>query len=153
MTGPGWLGPVGHVGFIVDDFDAAMAGLAAAGTTWSSVLTPAVALQVADGRREEFTVRYVAAAGAEPRLKIISGVSGSYFAAVPGNAVHHLSYWVNDLATATARLIEAGFTDEATGLDADGAARYRYLVGPGGIRIELGLESNRAEFDAWANAA
>jgi hypothetical protein len=118
---------------------------------WSTVVETVAILTRPNGVTEQHTVRYVASAGDEPRLKIISSVPGSIFSPGLSAPIHHLSYWVADLDDATMKLVAGGFEVEATGFEADGSARYRYLVGAGGIRIELGLDRNRAEFDAWAN--
>jgi hypothetical protein len=146
------LGPVAHIGLVVRDLTAAMETVAATGTRWSSVTTPSVVLQLADGVVERVDVRYVAGRGSEPRIKLIEGPAGSYFGAVPGQAVvHHLAYWVDDLEEMTYHLLERGYNVEATGLEPDGVTpRYRYLLAPGLLRVELGLIANRAEFDAWA---
>lgn len=150
------LGPVGHIAYVTDDFDGTLAAFAAAGVRWSTVTRPIARLLVPGGRVGEHPVSYVASAGGEPRVKVISAASGSVF--VPeatgsgGLAVHHLSYWVADVEVVTAGLADAGWVVEASGLDADGSLRYRYLVHPLAGRIELGFESNRAEFDAWADA-
>ncbi|MCS5722725.1 VOC family protein [Herbiconiux sp. CPCC 203407] len=141
---------------MTDDFEGTLAVFAAAGVRWSSVTRPVARLEAADGRVGEHPVSYAAAVGGEPRIKVISAASGSVFVPVvagPGVlAVHHLSYWVADVEVATAALVGAGWVVEATGLDADDSVRYRYLVHPLAGRIELGLEANRAEFDAWADS-
>lgn len=144
------LGRVGHVGLVVADLPAVMGSLARTGVRWSSVQHPVARVRLADGRLEEIEVAYVAQSGGEPRLKLIGGVPGTYFAPVPG--VHHLAHWVDDLDRASAALVAAGYVVDATGEEPDGTARYRYLLGPGGIRVELGLEAHREDFDAWADA-
>ncbi len=148
---PGWLGPVAHVGVVADDLDGAMALWAAVGVRWSTVTHPTVRLQTAGGERQEFTVGYVTTSGGEPRLKIIGAVLGSVFEPRGTAYVHHLSFWSDDIQEATARLAPAGWRTEATGLEEDGTVRYRYLVGAGDLRIELGLGVNRLEFDSWAD--
>jgi catechol 2,3-dioxygenase-like lactoylglutathione lyase family enzyme len=144
------LGPVGHVGSVVADLPAAMAALARTGVRWSAVQHPVARLRLPDGRLEEIVVGYVAQGGGEPRLKLIGGVAGTYFTPAPG--VHHLAHWVDDLERATTALVAAGHVVEATGEDPDGTARYRYLLGAAGVRVELGLRAHRDEFDAWADA-
>lgn len=143
------LGPVAHVGLVVDDLPAMMTALARTGVAWSSVQHPAARLRTPDGRLQQVEVGYVAQRGGEPRLKLIGGVPGTYFAPTAG--VHHLAHWVDDLDASTQALVAGGHVVEATGEQADGTARYRYLLGPGGLRIELGLRAHRAEFDAWAD--
>lgn len=149
---PAWLGPVAHIGLVADDFDAAVATLAATGVRWSSVTHPIARLERPDGRVDEHELAYVAAAGGEPRVKVIAVASGSVFAPGRGTTVHHLSYWVDDIATATTALEAAGWTVEATGREPDGSLRYRYLTHPAAPRIELGLTRNRPAFDTWADA-
>lgn len=146
------LGPVAHIGLLVADLSAAMRTLAATGVGWSTVVEPKAILRMPDGRTVRETVRYVAQSGGEPRLKLIAGPAGGYFAPVrAATGVHHLSYWVDELGTATRQLEAAGYRVEATGLETDGVtARYVYLSAPGVVRVELGLRANRAEFDAWA---
>jgi catechol 2,3-dioxygenase-like lactoylglutathione lyase family enzyme len=144
------LGPVGHVGIVVADLPSAMVAFARTGVRWSTVQHPVARLRMPDGRLQEIEVGYVAQGGGEPRLKLIGGVSGTYFRPAPG--VHHLAHWVDDLDQATAALVADGHVVEATGEEPDGTASYRYLRGPAGLRIELGLRANRADFDAWADA-
>jgi catechol 2,3-dioxygenase-like lactoylglutathione lyase family enzyme len=143
------LGPVGHVGIVVADLPAAMAAFARTGLRWSTVQRPVARLRLPDGRLQEIEVGYVAQSGGEPRLKLIEGADGTYFQPAPG--VHHVAHWVDDLDRATAVLVAAGHVVEATGEDPDDSVRYRYLLGPAGLRIELGLRANRVGFDAWAD--
>jgi hypothetical protein len=156
VPAPVSLGPVGHIAFVTDDFEGTLEAFEAAGVRWSSVTRPVARLQTPDGLVGEHPVSYAAAAGGEPRIKVVSAASGSIFVPVVapsgGPAVHHLSYWVAEIEGVTAALVGAGWVVEATGLDPDGSVRYRYLVHPLAGRIELGLEANRAEFDAWADA-
>src|SRR5699024_4507652 len=99
-----------------------------------------------------FEIDYVTTAGAEPRLKLLSTVDDTLFEKASVGP-HHLSYWVRDINDVTCELLRSGWRVEATGLDSDGSARYRYLVGPSGLRIELGIEGFRNEFDRWANSS
>jgi hypothetical protein len=143
---------VAHIGLVVADLEPVMDALAAAGHRWSEVAQPLAVLLLPDGTIERTAVRYVTTAGDEPRVKIIEGRAGTYFEPrADASAIHHLTYWVAELDRPTARLVQAGFAIEATGLEPDEVtARYRYLVAPGHVRIELGLRANRAEFDTWA---
>jgi hypothetical protein len=149
--GEDWLGPLAHVGMVVGDFEETLALLSSAGIQWSTEIQPYVFLVNEDGIVERPNIRYVTSSGHEPRLKIISAAATGFFSQSTGSPFHHLSYWVDDLDLATAKLIAAGFATEITGYGFDGSANYRYFLGPGSIRIELGLERNRGAFDAWAN--
>ena len=145
------LGPVGHVAFVVADVRQAMMSMPALRVRWSSVTRPTARLQDGSGAVSEVQVDYVASSGGEPRIKLISAVEGSLFVPASGGAVHHVSYWVDDLEATTGVLTALGWTVEATGLEPDGSPRFRYLVGTDGHRIELGRSALRQEFDAWAD--
>lgn len=146
----GLLGPVAHVAMVVDDVAAAASSLAACGLEWSAITHPVARLRDTDGRVEDIAVDYVTTRGGEPRLKLLSAVAGSFFVA-GASAVHHVSYWVDDIEAVTAVLCERGWTVERSGVDLDGSLRYRYLRESEGPRLELGRRSDREEFDAWAD--
>lgn len=144
-------GGVAHVGVVVDDLEAAMADLPLVGA-WSSVLEWDTTVRRADGSIERRPVRFVTAVGAPAHLKLIESAPGSVWAPTGGvQQLHHLTYWVADLGAATAQLHAAGYRTEADGLEEDGSVRFRYLVSPLGVRIELGLLANKAAFDSWAS--
>lgn len=149
-TAPG-IGKVGHIAYVVDDVRSAMALHAAGGTRWCELRRPTAVLRLPRGDVIEAAVDYVAARGGEPRLKLISRAPGTIFDGPPANHVHHLSYWVHELDAPTDALVAAGWRIEADGIAEDGTVSYRYLVTPDGMRIELGLERNRAAFDEWAD--
>lgn len=141
---------VAHVGIVVDDLEAAMAEVPAVGG-WSSILEPETTVRLADGSIERRMVRYVTAAGAPAHVKLIESAPGSIWAPTGGvQQLHHLTYWVEDLETATALLHKAGYRTEGDGLEDDGSVRFRYLLSPLGLRVELGLLANKPAFDAWA---
>ncbi|HIY64957.1 MAG TPA: VOC family protein [Candidatus Agrococcus pullicola] len=146
------LGPVGHVAFVVPDVREAMRAMAPCGLRWSSVTRPTALMQGAAGTVQEVHVDYVASAGGEPRVKLISAVPGSVFETPERGGIHHLSYWVDDLESATYRLSTQGWSVEATGLESHGAPRFRYLIDTNGSRIELGQTALRQEFDDWADS-
>lgn len=141
---------VAHVGIVVDDLEAAMADQPAV-EGWSSVLEWDTTVRHADGRVERRPVRFVTARSGPAHVKLIEAAPGSVWAPTGGvQQLHHLTYWVEDLAAATGALLTAGYQVEADGLEDDGSVRFRYLISPLGLRVELGLEQNRAAFDAWA---
>lgn len=143
------LGGVAHVGIVVDDLEAAMADLPLVGC-WSTVLEWETTVRLADGSVERRPVRFVTAA-APAHVKLIESAPGSIWAPTGGHQqLHHLTYWVNDLEVATAQLHEAGYRTEGDGLEDDGSVRFRYLLSPLGLRVELGLLANKPAFDSWA---
>lgn len=141
---------VAHVGVVVDDLDAAMADHVAV-DGWSSVLEWDTAVRHADGHVERRPVRFVTARTGPAYVKLIEAAPGSVWGPTGGvQQLHHLTYWVEDLAEATDRLVGEGYRIEADGLEDDGSVRFRYLVSPLGLRVELGLGANRAAFESWA---
>jgi hypothetical protein len=141
---------VAHVGIVVDDLEAAMADLPVVGA-WSSVLEWETTVRHSDGSNERRPVRFVTATGAPAHVKLIESAPGSIWAPTGGvQQLHHLTYWVADLEAATAHLHAEGYRTEADGLEDDGCVRFRYLLSPLGLRVELGLLANKSAFDSWA---
>lgn len=139
-----------HLGFIVADLDDAMESFVSLGHRWSRIRTPTTRI-LRGGASSKTTVRYVVTTGGFPRLKLIEEVPGSYWVRDGTYAPHHLTYWVGRIEDETQRLVNMGARIDADGLDVDGALRYRYLILPGGVRVELSRAELRSEFEAWAN--
>ncbi len=102
-----------HTGIVVPDLDAAMERLSAvAGYTWITPLTYTLPFRTVNGSRE-LTSTFVYSLQA-PHVELIQQVPESPWTAAAGNSVHHLGYFVDDLAE-TAKALEAnGFAFEAT---------------------------------------
>ncbi len=148
------LGPVAHLGFVVDDLDATMARLGAEwGLSWAPVrAVRAVVRSAGSGGAgtQAHDVRFVTSSQGQPYVKLIEAVPGSVWSPDLGDRLDHWTFWVDDLEGAVTDLEREGYSLEATGLEEDERPRYSYLRSPQGWRIELGRESNRAEFEAWA---
>jgi hypothetical protein len=141
---------IAHIGVVVDDIEAAMARMSTTGTTWSSVLTWDTTVRRADGTLEQRPVRFVTSQQGPAHLKMIESAPGSIWAPTDsGEQMHHLTYWVEDIEVAT-KQVSGTFEVEADGLEPDGSTRFRYLTNRTGLRIELGLQANKAAFDRWA---
>ena len=100
-----------HTGIIVGDLDAAMARLSAlAGYRWITPMSYTLPFRTATGVRElTSTIVYSLQS---PHIELVQEVPGSPWTAAPGNAVHHLGYFTDNLAE-SARALEAnGFTFE-----------------------------------------
>ncbi|MEU2870520.1 VOC family protein [Streptomyces olivoreticuli] len=126
-----------HTGIVVDDLDAAAAQITAAtGTRWSDPIEFTMNLRYQDGdRKTDLAFRYSLSA---PHIEILRAVPGTVITAAPDNAIHHLGYWVDDLAEAAAYLTGLGMTQEVCGLDDNGRPmRFAYFLAPGGPRIEI----------------
>jgi hypothetical protein len=126
-----------HTGIIVPDLDAAMARLSAlAGYRWITPLTYTLPFRTTTGTHE-LSSTFVYSLES-PHLELITEVPASPWAAAPGNSIHHLGYFTDDLAD-TARILEDnGFTFEATAdVSPPDLALFAYYIDAFGTRIEI----------------
>lgn len=138
-----------HTGVVVPDLNAAMARLSAlAGYRWITPMTYTLPFRTPTGVRElSSTIVYSLQS---PHLELVQGVPGSPWMAAPGNAVHHLGYFSDDL-TASARSLEAnGFTLEMTADVPDSElGLFAYYTDSSGVRIEIVDRSLFPDFPAF----
>ena len=89
-----------------------------------------------------------------PHVELIQEVPGSAWVAAPGNSVHHLGYFTDDLAE-SARLLEAnGFTFEVPPMSRrPDLALFAYYVDAFGTRIEIVDRALFPDFPAFLQAA
>ncbi|KBZ57076.1 VOC family protein [Mycobacterium colombiense] len=142
-----------HTGIIVPDLDAAMARLTAlAGYRWITPVSYTLPFRTTSGT-QEVTSTFVYSLQA-PHVELIKEVPGTAWAAAPGNAIHHLGYWTDDLAESAKRLEDNGFAFEATA-DTDGPnlALFAYYVDAAGTRIEIVDRALFPDFPAFLQAA
>ena len=116
-----------HTGIIVPDLDAAMARLSAlAGYRWITPLSYTLPFRTADRTRElTSTIVYSVQS---PHVELVQEVPGTPWTAAPGNSVHHVGYFTDNLVE-PARMLEGnGFTFEMTGdTRGSGALHVRLL--------------------------
>ncbi|HXB85545.1 VOC family protein [Mycobacterium sp.] len=142
-----------HTGIVVADLEAAMARLSAlAGYRWITPLTYTLPFRTANGSRE-LTSTFVYSLQS-PHLELIQQVPDSPWIAAPGNSVHHLGYFTDDLAE-TARMLEAdGFTFEATAdISPPDLALFAYYIDAFGTRIEIVDRALFPDFPAFLQSA
>lgn len=142
-----------HTGVIVTDLDAAMARLSAlAGYRWINPVSYSLPFRTATGIHE-LTSTFVYSLQA-PHVELIQEVPGTPWTAAPGNAIHHMGYFTDDLAE-SARALEAnGFTFEATAdTSPPGLALFAYYVDPSGTRIEIVDRALFPDFPAFLQSA
>ena len=141
-----------HTGIVVPDLEAAMAGLSAlAGYRWITPLSYTLPFRTANGSRE-LTSTFVYSLQS-PHLELIQQVPDSPWTAAPGNSVHHLGYFTDDLAE-TARTLEAnGFTFEATAdTSPPDLALFAYYIDAFGTRIEIVDRALFPDFSAFVQS-
>jgi hypothetical protein len=134
----------------VPDLDAAMARLTAlTGYRWITPLSYTLPFRTAAGSRELTSTIVYSVQG--PHLELVQEVPGSPWTAAPGNSVHHLGYFTDNLAE-TGRMLERnGFSFEMTADVAQPSAEsdlalFAYYVDAFGTRIEI---VDRALFPDW----
>jgi hypothetical protein len=142
-----------HTGIVVPDLDAAMDRLSAlAGYKWITPLTYTLPFRTVDGTRE-LTSKIVYSLQA-PHVELLQEVPDSPWTAAPGNAVHHLGYFTDNLSD-TARMLEAnGLTFEMTA-DVPGSdlALFAYYIDAFGTRIEIVDRALFPDFPAFLQSA
>lgn len=91
---------------------------------------------------------------ASSHVELIQEVPGTAWAAAPGNAVHHLGYWCDDLAQSAQLLEDNGFAFEATAdTAAPDLALFAYYVDAAGTRIEIVDRALFPDFPAFLQSA
>jgi catechol 2,3-dioxygenase-like lactoylglutathione lyase family enzyme len=142
-----------HTGIIVPDLEAAMGRLSTlAGSQWITPLTYTLPFRTANGTRE-LTSTFVYSIQS-PHVELIKEVPDSPWTAAPGNSVHHLGYFTDNLAD-TARMLEAnGFTFEATAdVSPPDLALFAYYIDAFGTRIEIVDRALFPDFPAFLQSA
>lgn len=126
-----------HIGIVVPDLDVAMTRFTElAGYRWIKPLKHTLPFRTPTGARE-LTSNFVYSL--QPlHLELIQEVPGTPWVAAPGNAAHHLGYFVDNLAETATMLEDNGFSLEMTA-DVPGSklALFAYYVDAAGTRIEI----------------
>lgn len=132
-----------HVGLVVPDIDSAAKRLtASAGYEWTNVIEYPIDVVTATGK-QQVPFRFVYSLQA-PHIELITEVPGTLWTATGGPAVHHLGYFVDDIAAASVHLEQSGFQLEVR--PAGDPSTFAYFIDPVGVRIEI---VNRALFPDW----
>jgi catechol 2,3-dioxygenase-like lactoylglutathione lyase family enzyme len=142
-----------HTGIIVPDLDAAMGRMSAlAGYRWITPVSYTLPFRTMSGTHE-VTSTFVYSLQA-PHVELIKEVPGTAWTAAPGNSIHHLGYWTDNLAESAKMLEDNGFTFEAT---ADTAppdlGLFAYYLDATGTRIEIVDRALFPDFPAFLRAA
>lgn len=142
-----------HTGIVVPDVEAAMARLSAlAGYRWITPQTYTLPVRTAAGS-SEVAMTFVYSLQS-PYVELVQAIPGSPWTAAPGNAAHHLGYFVDDLAGAGRALQEHGFTFEATAdVSPPDLALFAYYVDAVGSRIEIVDRALFPDFPAFLASA
>ena len=142
-----------HVGYVVDDIEAAMADYGRAlGLTWA-VVTPRSLRVVVDGSETPQEAELLATYSVQgpPYVELIQELSGSLWGREAGR-LDHLGFWVDDLAGAFAELSAQGLDTSVQAVDDHGCPirfSYQRASSESGPWIELVDSSVRPALMAW----
>ena len=142
-----------HTGIVVPDLDAAMDRLTAlAGYRWINPLSYTLPFRTATGTRElTSTIVYSLQS---PHIELLQEVPGSPWTAAPGNSVHHLGYFSDNLAESARALEDNGFTFEMTpAVSGSDLALFAYYIDAFGTRIEIVDRALFPDFPAFLRSA
>jgi hypothetical protein len=141
-----------HTGIVVPDLEAAMARLTAlAGYRWITPLSYTLPFRTTAGVSElTSTIVYSVQS---PHIELVQEVPGTPWTAAPGNAVHHVGYFSDNLAD-TARVLESnGFSFEMTGeVPGSEFGMFAYYIDAFGTRIEIVDRALFPDFTAFVES-
>jgi len=125
------MGSIWHIAFAVPDLEQGMKEFGAAfGLDWRPVHRADAVLTDERGRDHEVTCTFTFSVGSPFAIEMWQAVPGTPLAAPGDTVLHHVGYWVEDLAAEAARLERRGWPCFMTG---HSVAVHR---GPGGIMLE-----------------
>jgi len=127
-----------HTGVVVSDLDEAMVDTAElGGYRWMIPMAVDTMVWMPGSGAGEIGLRFAYSLDA-PHLELVQDVPDTPWSLVPGRAIHHLGYWVDDLRGASAALSARGRPIEVCGgSDPENPEIFTYHLGADGIRIEL----------------
>lgn len=141
-----------HTGIVVPDLEAATERFSTmAGYSWTRPIEGPLAIRTADGRQTvDFRFAYSLQ---QPHIELIQEVPGTPWVARSNNAVHHLGYFTDDLATTASALQAHGFTLELCPAGDDEAPSiFAYYLSPDAVRVEIVDRNIMGDFDAFLKA-
>jgi hypothetical protein len=138
-----------HVGIVTRDLDEAMASVGSLfGLTWAEEVTGVASpkLRGPDGDIHWELERVVHSMGGPMRVELLQGGPGSVWDTDEVAVLHHIAYWVDDIAAVATALGADGWQLEVTVATEDRRpAMFAYLTKPGNARVEITEASRRDE--------
>jgi hypothetical protein len=157
------VGELFHVCLVTADLEATMEHLSSnLDVRWTEPFAAEMPVRLAGGAAATFTPRN-AYSTTFPHVELVEARPGTLSMAAPSGGVHHVGYWVEDLAGGIEQLESRGYRAEMVGsgppagagaaeLPEGGEFRpqvFAYLIAPGGHRVELVDTSVRPRIEAW----
>ena len=122
-----------HIGFAVPDLEVGKKELGEVfGLSWRPARTRRLTLADADGRGHDVECHVVFSVGGPFAVEVWQAIPGTPLDIPESGGVHHIGYWVDDIAAEAKRLGALGYPSFAT-------AGIMPLLnrGPGGTLVEL----------------
>ncbi len=126
-----------HTGIVVDDLEAAKAGLGRElGLTWSDGGTD-VRLRTDEGTTTVRTAYALSIEGPH-HVELVQSVEGTVWTAIAPGHAHHLGYWVDDVAATAGALTAQGAVHLATiAMSDDAPPMCAYHRTTSGLHVEI----------------
>ena len=140
------MGSIWHIGIAVPDLEEGKAELGEVfGLHWRPSRVRKLTLADAVGRPCEVECHVVFSLGGPFAVEVWQAIPGTPLDVPEAGGVHHIGYWVDDLAATASALEDAGYRQEARPSGA-GLSKFAYYIDPAGVRIEI---VDRALFPDW----
>lgn len=138
-----------HVGIVTRDLDEAMASVGPLlGLMWAEEMTgrDAPKMRGPNGEVDWVLNRVVHSMGGPMRVELLEGGPGSVWETDRPAVLHHVAYWVDDIAAVATMLEADGWQLEVTVATEDGRpGMFAYLTKPGNARVEITEARRRDE--------
>jgi catechol 2,3-dioxygenase-like lactoylglutathione lyase family enzyme len=127
------MGGLFHIGIVVDDLAESMERYhRALGCEWATPEQASHTVRGPDGRIEEVEFSSTFSLAPPVHIQLMQANNRWYVPADGGARLHHLGFWVKDLAVASAQLEADGFPVYVTGGIPEGVEGFVHHADPGG---------------------
>ena len=138
-----------HVGIVVPDLGKAMDELGVElGISWPEPQNRREKRFRTEHGTIESDLRFVYSIEGPPHLELIEAQAGTPWEATDSGIIHHVGFWVDDLAEASEELVNAGAPIEIT-YDTPELQSFAYHLTSSGLRVELVDVARRPGIEAW----
>jgi hypothetical protein len=147
------LGPSFHTGFVVPDLGQAMEMWARLGVAWAEPIQSTSWWRSGEELRQvSMGVVYSRSSGNDPLIELVAPAEPSFFGPASQAPIHHVGYFVDDVAATAARLGDAGWPIVLSRhVDADEtvpALTYHRMPGTT-LHVELVPAAMRPVIEQW----
>jgi catechol 2,3-dioxygenase-like lactoylglutathione lyase family enzyme len=144
-----WGRTFSHFGYVVDDLEATAGRWSDTfGFEWTPVQRRERSIRM-EGAEQSVDLAVTWSLEGPVRVELLEAVEGTVWERRHGHPIHHVCYWVPDLATEGARLLALGWRVEVTEPGPDEVNGFAYLVDTDGFRVEPKPEDGKATIERW----